>query len=209
MCYIFVIWLFLFLFLFLTLSFFFFLMIRRPPRSTLFPYTTLFRSRVSRSPGGLVIGDEPAQVLGTKEPVERRRPFADRAGEFEQARRALAELEERPVRAREQRAHQLAQVRLMADDRHRVPGGLAQEPADDPVDPRARRELRHALDALLTVGVGDDLGGLERPLVRAGGEEIELRDELLQPLGGTRHLAPPVGRQGPGGVVLVRARKGF
>src|SRR6476660_9978972 len=31
--------------------FFFFLMIRRPPRSTLFPYTTLFRSR--RRPGGV------------------------------------------------------------------------------------------------------------------------------------------------------------
>src|SRR2546429_2769421 len=30
------------------LLFFFFLMIRRPPRSTLFPYTTLFRSRASR-----------------------------------------------------------------------------------------------------------------------------------------------------------------
>jgi len=29
------------------LLFFFFLMIRRPPRSTLFPYTTLFRSPVS------------------------------------------------------------------------------------------------------------------------------------------------------------------
>src|SRR5574344_2281160 len=28
------------------MSFFFFLMIRRPPRSTLFPYTTLFRSSV-------------------------------------------------------------------------------------------------------------------------------------------------------------------
>src|SRR3712207_8845587 len=28
----------------MTLVFFFFLMIRRPPRSTLFPYTTLFRS---------------------------------------------------------------------------------------------------------------------------------------------------------------------
>src|SRR2546430_9322836 len=27
------------------IEFFFFLMIRRPPRSTLFPYTTLFRSR--------------------------------------------------------------------------------------------------------------------------------------------------------------------
>src|SRR5260370_8140841 len=33
--------------------FFFFLMIRRPPRSTLFPYTTLFRSRpaAAHSPG--------------------------------------------------------------------------------------------------------------------------------------------------------------
>src|SRR5256885_10691163 len=30
--------------------FFFFLMIRRPPRSTLFPYTTLFRSRSSSVP---------------------------------------------------------------------------------------------------------------------------------------------------------------
>src|SRR5256885_16059077 len=29
--------------------FFFFLMIRRPPRSTLFPYTTLFRSVAARS----------------------------------------------------------------------------------------------------------------------------------------------------------------
>src|SRR2546427_3182291 len=29
------------------MSFFFFLMIRRPPRSTLFPYTTLFRSAAS------------------------------------------------------------------------------------------------------------------------------------------------------------------
>src|SRR3712207_7325577 len=28
---------------------FFFLMIRRPPRSTLFPYTTLFRSRAARA----------------------------------------------------------------------------------------------------------------------------------------------------------------
>src|SRR2546430_17475305 len=32
------------LYLFSYLIFFFFLMIRRPPRSTLFPYTTLFRS---------------------------------------------------------------------------------------------------------------------------------------------------------------------
>src|SRR5256885_4569892 len=43
--------------------FFFFLMIRRPPRSTLFPYTTLFRSRESRrggtrERGGLSGGDQ-------------------------------------------------------------------------------------------------------------------------------------------------------
>src|SRR2546426_6588875 len=31
--------------------FFFFLMIRRPPRSTLFPYTTLFRSAAGFRPG--------------------------------------------------------------------------------------------------------------------------------------------------------------
>src|SRR5207237_9844723 len=34
--------------------FFFFLMIRRPPRSTLFPYTTLFRSLISRRLFGMV-----------------------------------------------------------------------------------------------------------------------------------------------------------
>src|SRR2546430_11130014 len=38
------------------LIFFFFLMIRRPPRSTLFPYTTLFRSLLAGLvfPGGFV-----------------------------------------------------------------------------------------------------------------------------------------------------------
>src|SRR3712207_9036399 len=34
--------------MYLFCCFFFFLMIRRPPRSTLFPYTTLFRSLVER-----------------------------------------------------------------------------------------------------------------------------------------------------------------
>src|SRR3712207_7588674 len=37
--------------------FFFFLMIRRPPRSTLFPYTTLFRSE-EVEPEELVLGQE-------------------------------------------------------------------------------------------------------------------------------------------------------
>src|SRR3712207_8159697 len=33
----------------LSITIFFFLMIRRPPRSTLFPYTTLFRSRSEKA----------------------------------------------------------------------------------------------------------------------------------------------------------------
>src|SRR5215469_18194536 len=44
MFFFFFVFFFFFFFLF-SLFFFFFLMIRRPPRSTLFPYTTLFRSR--------------------------------------------------------------------------------------------------------------------------------------------------------------------
>src|SRR5260370_31553096 len=45
-------------------SFFFFLMIRRPPRSTLFPYTTLFRSSTDHLCGNggtvqRVIGKDP------------------------------------------------------------------------------------------------------------------------------------------------------
>src|SRR6266849_4413964 len=39
--------------------FFFFLMIRRPPRSTLFPYTTLFRSYVDRSSPERTFRDAP------------------------------------------------------------------------------------------------------------------------------------------------------
>src|SRR6266850_2839315 len=42
--------------------FFFFLMIRRPPRSTLFPYTTLFRSRAQALFAG-VLADRAAPLL--------------------------------------------------------------------------------------------------------------------------------------------------
>src|SRR5215217_2966575 len=47
--------------------FFFFLMIRRPPRSTLFPYTTLFRSPRRRPPGG------PQDRVARPTPLTRRR----------------------------------------------------------------------------------------------------------------------------------------
>src|SRR6202049_5297783 len=42
--------------------FFFFLMIRRPPRSTLFPYTTLFRSGARNS--GLPLFQNPLRLQG-------------------------------------------------------------------------------------------------------------------------------------------------
>src|SRR2546425_10391852 len=46
---------------------FFFLMIRRPPRSTLFPYTTLFRSKVVREVLGEDIGIDPGIPLSGDE----------------------------------------------------------------------------------------------------------------------------------------------
>src|SRR5688572_31411221 len=46
------------------LLFFFFLMIRRPPRSTLFPYTTLFRSRWK---GSVALRDAAADVAKLKQ----------------------------------------------------------------------------------------------------------------------------------------------
>src|SRR2546426_9192530 len=61
--------------------FFFFLMIRRPPRSTLFPYTTLFRSRerlklekylsgiknMGRLPGALFVVDSKKERIAVAE----------------------------------------------------------------------------------------------------------------------------------------------
>src|SRR2546430_16331854 len=43
--------------------FFFFLMIRRPPRSTLFPYTTLFRSLEKLGPSIVLIHSQPGTAL--------------------------------------------------------------------------------------------------------------------------------------------------
>src|SRR2546429_9776849 len=63
MCILYLIYVLSYLVLIFCLSFFF-LMIRRPPRSTLFPYTTLFRSP-ARGPGhGLGLGPCPAGHAG-------------------------------------------------------------------------------------------------------------------------------------------------
>src|SRR6266487_5127893 len=52
--------------------FFFFLMIRRPPRSTLFPYTTLFRSRPQDLPPGVHVA-----ALGERDEVLGQRPRSE------------------------------------------------------------------------------------------------------------------------------------
>src|SRR3990170_5421462 len=53
--------------------FFFFLMIRRPPRSTLFPYTTLFRSRLR--------AEKDSQRLARRAQLRERRPAFFRSEE--------------------------------------------------------------------------------------------------------------------------------
>src|SRR5690348_18342095 len=57
----------------LLICFFFFFMIRRPPRSTLFPYTTLFRSLAGDGDG---VGGEDRLVGGVRD--GRRRGRQDR-----------------------------------------------------------------------------------------------------------------------------------
>src|SRR2546426_3589865 len=58
---------------------FFFLMIRRPPRSTLFPYTTLFRSPcvAMQSLDGPDLAGREATAAGFGEPAELDGPVGD------------------------------------------------------------------------------------------------------------------------------------
>src|SRR5258707_7178934 len=62
------------------LCFFFFLMIRRPPRSTLFPYTTLFRSAVPL-PCGLRTRASCAWCVSTSSSPAHRSPRLRRRSE--------------------------------------------------------------------------------------------------------------------------------
>src|SRR2546430_9353831 len=70
--------------------FFFFLMIRRPPRSTLFPYTTLFRSHnldVIKSADWLIDlgpegGDQGGKIIATGTPEQVARNSQSHTGKF-------------------------------------------------------------------------------------------------------------------------------
>src|SRR6202012_2547656 len=62
--------------------FFFFLMIRRPPRSTLFPYTTLFRSRPAQRYVVTVLLPIEAAANRPEEIIEVRDVIAQRLGDL-------------------------------------------------------------------------------------------------------------------------------
>src|SRR5439155_22604974 len=86
------------------IPFFFFLMIRRPPRSTLFPYTTLFRSRgVATLPPGVPLADHRLHLGHAGPRGPRREEREDEHGD----------LRRRPLRRRGARevAHRAAERR--------------------------------------------------------------------------------------------------
>src|SRR2546430_5291488 len=62
--------------------FFFFLMIRRPPRSTLFPYTTLFRSD-EQHVAGFQICQQRSEIAGTLEHGTRRSRSEEHTSELQ------------------------------------------------------------------------------------------------------------------------------
>src|SRR5260370_18436789 len=72
----------------LRLFFFFFLMIRRPPRSTLFPYTTLFRSiRALAGPFSAPLADGPFEL------EQRRNRFLRRCSSSKRSEEHTSELQ--------------------------------------------------------------------------------------------------------------------
>src|SRR2546428_8184173 len=73
-----------------TVLFFFFLMIRRPPRSTLFPYTTLFRSPPDRT-----VHDGRRSVPHGQAPAERRRLARPPVAPFVRSEEHTSELQSR------------------------------------------------------------------------------------------------------------------
>src|SRR5256885_6963583 len=79
-------------------------MIRRPPRSTLFPYTTLFRSRVLRLPRRA-----PASEARRADPEQRERAGHVRRRRFRRLRRGEA----RPDRAQDRKSTRLNSSHLV------------------------------------------------------------------------------------------------
>src|SRR5579859_2804546 len=114
-----VVFVFFILFCHLICVFFFFLMIRRPPRSTLFPYTTLFRSHDS-APGGRIQGSYGARRAPSGPPPARR------TGQLSRDR---DQIHPPPIRPPQTTATLTGRHRHRAD---RPPRNLTREPSRGP-----------------------------------------------------------------------------
>src|SRR5262245_64331008 len=76
----------------LSVSFFFFLMIRRPPRSTLFPYTTLFRSHAANGRGRALAGARAAHRYPVVRADESRGRSEEHTSELQSLRHLVCRL---------------------------------------------------------------------------------------------------------------------
>src|SRR3712207_7089128 len=89
-------------------------MIRRPPRSTLFPYTTLFRSPVRADDDARVLGHEPALRVAPADAVDdaaRARQLFDRE--------ALAQLCRSEEHTSELQSRQYLVCRLLLEKKYK------------------------------------------------------------------------------------------
>src|SRR5215213_6801844 len=161
---------------------FFFLMIRRPPRSTLFPYTTLFRLRRDRPgvpvhhvdrPGGCrhalrrLFGDG----LADRREIDRRQSLVERSALAHELRTSIHAEDEGAIHrvdpglvdrrnAKIQVASQdLADIGVTGDDHPAAEANRSHETGDEGAEPR--REGREALfgKQAALARRSDDIGG--------------------------------------------------
>src|SRR3712207_7749863 len=137
-------------------------MIRRPPRSTLFPYTTLFRSGHSRARGKLAVAldqlvtPDQRRQIGLIRYVEKDREYADQEGHDVQLF-DTKQIERSEEHTSELQSRQYLVCRLLLEKkkhhlrRWRVRDGLILR------DPRVRSRLRAALPTPPSPHVRSDL----------------------------------------------------
>src|SRR3989449_5895432 len=146
-------------------------MIRRPPRSTLFPYTTLFRSLTTRPLDRALVAHEPNAVLaGSRGPREEHGDQS--AGIVEPQRRRVFHLVTGVAQAAGPRAHarrHAGDVEQLVDEmravvqQHAAPAGCARSPP--------RRPVRHA--------TGVRRGAVDRELGQVPATDGAVREPFL------------------------------
>src|SRR3712207_7113261 len=96
---------------------FFFLMIRRPPRSTLFPYTTLFRSHRVRQRRAVL-----AEAIALPPALDARRRLGVGFGAVKRQPVRLDALDRKSTRLNSSHAHNLV-CRLLLEKKKKIPSG--------------------------------------------------------------------------------------